>query len=481
MQKHKNLPATKDQTDLANYVPTAKEIKQMICPKATDAEIALFIQTMKATGLNVFLREIYLVKYDKDLPASIVTGYQTYLQIAEGSGLLDGWDVVIDDEKDPTKATITIHRKDWSHPFVWTVYRRDVDTSHAKSKPKNPWVKQPRHMLRKCAIGMGMRLCFPNVFRGTPYLPEEMTSGVQTDEETSESLANISYQDAEIIDAIPGEEQTEPEEEKSKPDQPPAQQAGTDTGSNVLAQGTYNVLRAKYFYQAGMEFETNEPRRAWQLKTIGKGSIKNWTVEDFEKATDILSRIERPPPTKDQETEPAEEALTLDQMIKTFPQGDSDIPITVKDHDAITFYLNTRFLTLDLTSRSEILKQITACYTDQKKGAQLLSAVGKAAAWGEQIGGRGKARKFIEALNQTLAGIPDPEAAAYFLDTTFASLGVTNVEDGVYRLTLISAAMFDSWNIALNGAVKLTTVNFAETQEPQTEKEIGEDDDLPFF
>ncbi len=461
--------AISNQTELQTSLPSADEVKKLICKDATNAEIALFLKTCQATGLNPFLREIYLIKYGTS-PASIVTGYQTYLQIAEESGKLNGWNVEIDDEDNPTKATITIHRKDWDFPFQWTVYRKDVDTSTSSSKPRNPWVKQPRHMIRKCVIGMGMRLCFPNIFRGTPYLPEEMTSQDTTDEHTSEALSNIQYPEAEIIEKIPTTqglpEHTEPDPDKASP-------------SNIIEKTTFLQLQAKYFAYAGKQFETNEPRRAWQLANIGKESIKDWTIPDFGKAIELLKKIPVPQAQPPPEPQPSEE-LSLNDMITSFPLR-TPIHSVIKDSDSIAFYLNTRFITLDLESVPEIAKLLSKCYHDKAKGVQFLAAVGKAAAWGEQIGGRGKARNFIKSITNILSAIPDPEAAEYLMNTLFASLGVTDIKDGIYRLTTITPIMLDNWDKALNAAWQLTTSNYPDiTKEKPLEDDLEVDDDLPF-
>jgi hypothetical protein len=130
--------------------------------KLNPQQKTLFIRLAQEFNLNPFKREIYAIPYGSDF--NIVTGYQVYIQRAEATGKLDGWDVQSEDEK----ATINIYRKDFSKPFQWTVKRSDFDTGY-----KN-WKKMPDFMLKKVAIGQGFRLAFPNELSGVPYLPEEI-------------------------------------------------------------------------------------------------------------------------------------------------------------------------------------------------------------------------------------------------------------------------------------------------------------------
>ncbi len=130
--------------------------------KLNPQQKTLFIRLAQEFNLNPFKREIYAIPYGNDF--NIVTGYQVYIQRAEATGKLDGWDVQSKGEQ----ATINIYRKDFSKPFQWTVKRSDFDTGY-----KN-WKKMPDFMLKKVAIGQGFRLAFPNELSGVPYLQEEI-------------------------------------------------------------------------------------------------------------------------------------------------------------------------------------------------------------------------------------------------------------------------------------------------------------------
>ena len=69
---------------------TKKTIRQYLCPDATDAELFLFVQLCRGQHLNPFQRDVYLVKYKKDSPASMVVGKDTYHKRADSHPMYDG-------------------------------------------------------------------------------------------------------------------------------------------------------------------------------------------------------------------------------------------------------------------------------------------------------------------------------------------------------------------------------------------------------
>jgi len=137
----------------------------------TAGEKKQFIEVSRAYQLNPFKREIYCIPYGKGQyrRLSIITGYEVYLKRAERTGSLDGWHVEIEgNRKDGSlKAVVTIHRKDWSHPFVheayWAEYKQD----------NRMWDSKPLTMIKKVAIAQAFRMCFPDEFGGMPYTEEE--------------------------------------------------------------------------------------------------------------------------------------------------------------------------------------------------------------------------------------------------------------------------------------------------------------------
>jgi len=163
-----------DEKTIVEYLDTTGLTKSLL-PK----EKVMFVNMARLYGLNPFKREIYCTVYGEGQyrQCSIVTGYEVYLKRAERIGKLDGWQAQITGNlKDGTlAATVTIWRKDWTHPFTHTAfYTECVQTSKKTGEPNAIWRKMPSFMVRKVAIAQAFRLCFSDEFGGMPYTNDEM-------------------------------------------------------------------------------------------------------------------------------------------------------------------------------------------------------------------------------------------------------------------------------------------------------------------
>ena len=56
---------------------TAQDVRDLICQRATEQEVALFLAHCKSHRLDPFTKEAYLVKYG-DKPAAIITNYTVF-------------------------------------------------------------------------------------------------------------------------------------------------------------------------------------------------------------------------------------------------------------------------------------------------------------------------------------------------------------------------------------------------------------------
>lgn len=148
--------------------------------KLSASEKKMFINIATAFNLNPFKREIYCVAYGSGdfRSLSIVTGYEVYLKRAERIGKLDGWSTQVKGVGDEMSVIVTIHRKDWAHPFYHEVYFKEVAQRNKNGELSGFWKKSPIFMTKKVAIAQAFRLCFPDEFGGMPYandeLPDEM-------------------------------------------------------------------------------------------------------------------------------------------------------------------------------------------------------------------------------------------------------------------------------------------------------------------
>ncbi|MEI6425879.1 MAG: RecT family recombinase [Candidatus Absconditabacteria bacterium] len=156
----------------------------------SDEQKALFVGIALANNLNPYKREIYPIPFwnsklgKNDMQP--VTAYTVYLQKAQASGKLDGWEteIIEDDDGKVAGGKITIHRKDWNNPFVWEVTRDEIVQCKKDGSPNKNWNEKPKFMTKKTLIGQGMRLCFPEDIGGMPYLEEEIRNAQVIDGET---------------------------------------------------------------------------------------------------------------------------------------------------------------------------------------------------------------------------------------------------------------------------------------------------------
>lgn len=146
--------------------------------KLLPTEKSMFISIATLYGLNPFKREIYCNVYGEGQyrQCSIITGYEVYLKRADRLGKLNGWQATTSGSaKDGSlSATVTIHRKDWQHPFSHTVYFSEVCQKKKDGSLNAFWQKQPSFMTKKVAIAQAFRLCFPDEFGGMPYTNDEL-------------------------------------------------------------------------------------------------------------------------------------------------------------------------------------------------------------------------------------------------------------------------------------------------------------------
>jgi len=167
-------------------------VKKLFCKDATDLEAYTFIRVCQAQGLNPFLREAYLVKYQKGEPASIIIGKETYTQRAERHPEFAYWKAGIVVQRDdqvlyPEGASplprdlllggwAEVKRRDKEEPFRTEVSLKEYDTG------RSTWKKLPATMIRKVALVQGLREAFPGDLAGLgdrPAVPDQEGAWVE--------------------------------------------------------------------------------------------------------------------------------------------------------------------------------------------------------------------------------------------------------------------------------------------------------------
>lgn len=164
-------------------------VKQVLCPGISDAQLAMFAQVCKRTGLDPFARQIYATirnanegtkenpKWVKKL--TIQTGIDGFRLIAERTDKYSGqgefewcgpdgvWRDIWLDKEPPAAARATVYRSDWKEPIRriarWKAYNQD----------NSMWRKMDAEQLAKCAEALCLRAAFPQDLSGL-YTDDEM-------------------------------------------------------------------------------------------------------------------------------------------------------------------------------------------------------------------------------------------------------------------------------------------------------------------
>lgn len=163
---------------------TSQDIRERLCPNATDSELALCVELCNRQHLNPFTQDVYLVKYG-NAPASIITNYQVFNRRANKQpnyGGIDSGVVVLHDGKVVKKKGSAVYKiigeqliggwaevkfTDGKIPAYAELALTDYSTG------KSNWAKMPGVMIDKCAKAAAWRLAYPGEFRGM-YVSEEM-------------------------------------------------------------------------------------------------------------------------------------------------------------------------------------------------------------------------------------------------------------------------------------------------------------------
>lgn len=164
---------------------TKENVRQYLCPTATDQELFMFLQLCEHRKLNPFIKEAYLIKYNNS-PATLVVGKDAFTKKAEEHPEFNGFEagVIIEKEdvieyrpgqlvrkgEDLIGGWAQVHRKDRAYPYRSEVSMTEYNTGQSS------WKKLPATMIRKVALVQALREAFPSDLGGC-YDSAEM--GVQ--------------------------------------------------------------------------------------------------------------------------------------------------------------------------------------------------------------------------------------------------------------------------------------------------------------
>ena len=165
---------------------TFSDVKNLICPLATDQETVVFLKTCDSLQLNPFAGECFLIKYSERDKAAVVIAIDSYLKSAETNDNYNGHEAgiilkdsagklehregsfLLEEEMDKlVGGWAKVYRKDREKPFYMAVnkaecvrYTRDGNLTQFWTKEKQPM------MLRKTALKRALVEAFPSLFAG---------------------------------------------------------------------------------------------------------------------------------------------------------------------------------------------------------------------------------------------------------------------------------------------------------------------------
>jgi phage recombination protein Bet len=258
------------------------EIKNNICPKATDKEASNFLRLCQYMGLNPFVNDAYLIKYG-DSPASMVVGKDAFTKRADAhpqfAGMESGVVVMMKNGIEPIHRKGTLVLADEDIVGGWARVARadrklDVETTVSFSEfstGRAMWAKMPATMIEKVAIVKSLRTAFPATFSG---LYDQAEMGI----DMSQDLEPVNSGNPNLMEEIEADRIANP---KPEPQVKPLSEA------IVTAE---NERRAKI--EADEVIQPDAPSLVEVAETMGAVAVEEEPSESEEQA--IINATETP-------------------------------------------------------------------------------------------------------------------------------------------------------------------------------------------
>jgi len=278
-------------TDSGEIVLTPEVVKKYLVSdksdKVTDQEIMMFLNICKYQRLNPFIREAYLVKYQDNQPASIITGKDTFMKRAARNPNFDGLEagvivrkgnettfrkgtLVLDDEE-LVGGWAKVYRKDLKVPFEVTVSLREYMKRFPDGRPKANWSSMPATMIRKVAVVQCLREAFPEDFSQL-YAAEEMPVD---ESQLDETPIEVPYEIKELI---------EEEDILEEPDEAPKEEV-KQAQVKVTIRDT-DDLKSKVIHE-----ENPRPVKASEKAKIPKGDTRLASAKQIKYIVSLAKQV----------------------------------------------------------------------------------------------------------------------------------------------------------------------------------------------
>ena len=196
-----------------------KTIKDIYAKHATQDEFEIFIQMGIASGLNPFLREIWLVKYDKTAAAQIFIARDGYRKIISRNPNYAGHRVDAVYSNDEFNVDIiggivnhVPNFKDRGRLIgaFCMVYMKNLRVPHyvfvelgEYNTGRSVWKDKPATMIKKVAEAQAIRMA-DMTCSGT-YSPEEMPEEKSSDIKSTSLNKDLGIYEGEMVDQVTGE------------------------------------------------------------------------------------------------------------------------------------------------------------------------------------------------------------------------------------------------------------------------------------
>jgi phage recombination protein Bet len=170
-----NKEMSKDLTIITYSDQQIKDIKSQFAVGATDQEFRLFMYTAEKYNLDIFTKEIYLIKNAKkpEKKAQIFTSKDGFVMLAHRSGMFNGLETGTTGtiEGNDLVGWCKVYNKEMQHPITVQVHLSEYNTHFSL------WASKPITMILKVATVQALRLAF-NI--NGLFTPEECGVEIET-------------------------------------------------------------------------------------------------------------------------------------------------------------------------------------------------------------------------------------------------------------------------------------------------------------
>ena len=251
------------------------DLKQLVVStksaQPTDAEMYVFKRLCESLNANPFLKDIHLVKYSKDSPASFITGKDFFTKVARSQGATWNAGTIVLRNNKVTKeiGSFTIQGDvlvgGWAE-----VQTKDGTFSHQVSfdeynNNQSTWKKMPHTMIRKVALVQTLREVFPDRFAGV-YDSAEMQQAVEGLDIVAATDPDMPTPEPEIIEV---------------PDDEPDTFTASSRGRGSSSSSKPSAAQFSFLVDLGYQFEEGEKEAMTRREASAK--IENLTSSSKQK------------------------------------------------------------------------------------------------------------------------------------------------------------------------------------------------------